>query len=257
MKSLLFLHGAHVPHCHATVDKALDYYSLQLMLGGGVELFYDNDRYELNSPSIWPGFPGPRMRFHPRASSDSWDHRYIAFTGPLSMQWAAEGIIPRLPVTLEQKDAQWLAHRFDQLFVELERPGRWGQAWAVHHLEAIMLYLGERTVTAGKQDPPWLESVMEELGALNNKIDYAVLALKYHMSMATLRRHFRSETGVSPHQYRLECRIAEARRLLVETELRIQEIADKLGYQDVYYFSRQFSSFVGVSPMCYRKSRQI
>jgi len=43
---------------------------------------------------------------------------------------------------------------------------------------------------------------------------------------------------------------------LGETNLPIKEIAERLGYNDVYFFSRQFRKQMGVPPAAYRKSRQ-
>ena len=62
----------------------------------------------------------------------------------------------------------------------------------------------------------------------------------------------------SPHEEvdRVVGRIAEARRLLGETDEPIKSIAKRLGYRDVFFFSRQFRSITGVPPAMYRRSRQ-
>lgn len=51
-------------------------------------------------------------------------------------------------------------------------------------------------------------------------------------------------------------RIARARAYLGETDVPIGPIAEKLGYNDIYFFTRQFRERVGVPPGQYRKSRQ-
>jgi len=50
--------------------------------------------------------------------------------------------------------------------------------------------------------------------------------------------------------------VAKARQMLGETELPLKTIADRLGYRDVYFFSRQFRKLSGVPPAAYRRSRQ-
>ena len=62
--------------------------------------------------------------------------------------------------------------------------------------------------------------------------------------------------NVPPHEYVLQSRVAEARRLLAEGDDPIKTIAARLGYRDVYFFSRQFKRFTGVPPALFRKSRQ-
>ena len=86
--------------------------------------------------------------------------------------------------------------------------------------------------------------------------DYTRLAAEHAMASSTLRRRFRQAVGTPLHTYRLSRKMAEARRLLAETSLTLQEIADRLTYRDVYYFSRQFAQDVGVPPGRYRRSRQ-
>ncbi len=41
------------------------------------------------------------------------------------------------------------------------------------------------------------------------------------------------------------------------TDLRVNEIADRLGIEDPYYFSRMFTKIVGVSPNKYRGKRRL
>jgi iron complex transport system substrate-binding protein len=86
--------------------------------------------------------------------------------------------------------------------------------------------------------------------------DYDAIAAKLGMAESTLRRRFRDATGVPPHEFVLQARVNEARRLLGETNDPIKRIAQRLGYRDVYFFSRQFRQFAGVPPALYRKSRQ-
>ena len=75
------------------------------------------------------------------------------------------------------------------------------------------------------------------------------------MALSTLRRRFREATGDSLHERYLAMRLAAARELLLQTDLPIREIAERLGYQDVYFFTRQFSQRVGTSPGRFRRTR--
>jgi len=66
-------------------------------------------------------------------------------------------------------------------------------------------------------------------------------------------RVFESVVGQSPQAYAVQVRIDRARQLLLSTDLSIKEIADALGYQDVFFFSRQFKQKVGIPPSHYRR----
>jgi AraC family transcriptional regulator len=124
-------------------------------------------------------------------------------------------------------------------------------------LEGILLELTHAPMHLQPR-PGWLQKAIKRLSdcALGGEIDYTALAEELGTSPATFRRRFREATGTSPHEYRLHCRGAEARRLLGESDLPIKQVAMQLGYRDVYFFSRQFRQFTGVPPAAYRRSRQ-
>ncbi|PAW78189.1 MAG: hypothetical protein B9S32_08315 [Verrucomicrobia bacterium Tous-C9LFEB] len=82
----------------------------------------------------------------------------------------------------------------------------------------------------------------------------AALATEMHMSAGHFSRLFKKTTGQSPLDFLVETRLARARHLLRETPLSIGEIAERLDYADVYFFSRQFKQKTGVSPLAYRRN---
>ncbi len=69
-----------------------------------------------------------------------------------------------------------------------------------------------------------------------------------------LSRVFSKETGLSPKQYFTQCRIDEAKRLLLATSLNITEIAAQIGYNDAAYFCRVFHQEAGRSPDQFRRA---
>jgi len=66
---------------------------------------------------------------------------------------------------------------------------------------------------------------------------------------------FRKKTGFSPIEYFNHLKVQKASQFLLFTDLRIKEIADKLGIKDPYYFTRMFTKLMGVSPATYRTKR--
>ncbi len=255
-EQLTFLHGSHYPDCRATVDKTFTYHTLQFMVQGEVELFYDEQRHLLQQRWLWPCYPGPWVRFHAGKPGGWWNHRYIAFTGPLVMQWQRAGLWVHEPEPVAAGDGRGLMRLFDAMLEETRRPGKWARLRAINLLEQILLQRAELRQARQPDEPDWLASVLTMLSQVRGEPDYAQLAKKHGMSLTTLRRRFRQYTGQSLHEHHLGCRITQARQLLGETELPIKALADQLGYRDIYYFNRQFARHVGVPPGAYRKSRQ-
>lgn len=65
---------------------------------------------------------------------------------------------------------------------------------------------------------------------------------------------FKSVTGVNFVNYLKDIRIKEAKRLLEETEYKVQEIGKMVGYENDKHFMKLFKSTCGISPSEYRKS---
>jgi AraC-like DNA-binding protein len=259
MSNLIFLHSNHYPRCTAWVDKHFeDYFSLQWMESGSVELSYDDENYLLQSDEqqtwFWTAFPGPRIRFHPASEVNEWNHRYTAFSGDRVEQWKRAG----LWLTIPQKAPRDIHYRFqfDELLKDIRRDGHWGKLRAIHALEGLLLELAEAR-SSTQEEPEWLEKVRLFLNQNHNfSPDYSHLAHELGMGLSTLRRNFKKATGYSLHDMLLQNRLDSARIMLGETNIPIKKIALEIGYSDVYFFSTQFKKLAGVTPAAYRKSRQ-
>ena len=91
---------------------------------------------------------------------------------------------------------------------------------------------------------------------LSKKITLADLSWKLHCSTVTLTEHFKKEFGITITEYVLKKRMEKARRLLLNSELSIREIAEDCGFVENDYFSRCFKSFHGLSPQIWRKNER-
>ena len=78
------------------------------------------------------------------------------------------------------------------------------------------------------------------------------LASLANMSVATLCRHFKAETGLSPIECLLRLRLNKAKQFLCSTSLSLKEIAARSGFHDVNYFVRLFRARVGIHPRIWR-----
>jgi YesN/AraC family two-component response regulator len=69
-----------------------------------------------------------------------------------------------------------------------------------------------------------------------------------HVSPAYFSRLFLKETGITFIDYLTKYRIDRARHLLLHTDLRTYEIAEKVGYKNSKYFLKVFKKWVGTTP---------
>jgi len=62
--------------------------------------------------------------------------------------------------------------------------------------------------------------------------------------------------GINFNCYVDQIRIKESKKFLVQNELKVYEIAEKVGYKNVDYFHKKFKMYVGTTPLEYRKAHQ-
>lgn len=84
----------------------------------------------------------------------------------------------------------------------------------------------------------------------------AGLALRCHVSRATMAARFRAAVGQSPMAYLSAWRLALAADRLASGNATTAVIAEEVGYSNAFTFSAAFSREYGVSPSGYRRSAQ-
>jgi AraC family transcriptional regulator, transcriptional activator for feuABC-ybbA operon len=73
-----------------------------------------------------------------------------------------------------------------------------------------------------------------------------------HYFVDLFTKHF----GNSPIKYLHIQRIKKAKELLIQSDLKLRDVAQQVGVSDEYYFSRWFKKKTGISPSEYRKKRE-
>ena len=92
----------------------------------------------------------------------------------------------------------------------------------------------------------------------NRKISLDQIAQNMYLSPVYISKIFKEEMGESPINYLIKIRLEKASLMLLESDmLSIKEIADQVGYDDVYYFSKLFKKYYGSSPLYYRKEKGV
>ncbi|MFK4084735.1 GlxA family transcriptional regulator [Kribbella sp. NPDC020789] len=89
---------------------------------------------------------------------------------------------------------------------------------------------------------------------LGRPLSLVELAEHARMSVRTFTRRFRAETGVSPGTWLAMQRLDYARQLLEDTDLTVDQIADRAGLGTGTNLRRQLRDTAGVSPIAYRRT---
>lgn len=121
-----------------------------------------------------------------------------------------------------------------------------------------LFILVSRETSDGKKINPHTQNELEQAlryfdQHYNEEINIDDYAASRHMSTCWFIRCFKQYNGITPMQYILTVRIANAQNLLDTTSYNITEIAAIVGYDNPLYFSRLFKKQTGLSPSEYRK----
>jgi len=83
------------------------------------------------------------------------------------------------------------------------------------------------------------------------------LCKKMNYSRTQLNHIFQKELNMSPHDYLVEKRMAYAQNLLLQSDLNVVDIGQKIGYANLSQFNVIFKRFFGMSPGQFRKQKGI
>ncbi|GAB3398497.1 GlxA family transcriptional regulator [Amycolatopsis echigonensis] len=119
------------------------------------------------------------------------------------------------------------------------------------HREGGQVQYVPRPVSADASLDGLLEWAGERLGTPLSVED---LAARLRISPRTLARRFAGQLGTSPGAWLLSRRVAEARRLLEETDLPVDAIAVRVGLASAVNLRRRFRAQVGTTPGAYRRA---
>ena len=90
--------------------------------------------------------------------------------------------------------------------------------------------------------------------ALPASPNVSYFAQQINMTERTLNRHIKSALGINPIKFIQTIRLQKARHLIETTQLSMESIAEKVGYQDASALRRLIKKEAGITPTQYRKN---
>lgn len=85
------------------------------------------------------------------------------------------------------------------------------------------------------------------------EVSLKTLSQKYNINSSYLGQIFTKEVGYSFSEYLNKIRNMKAKELILNTNMKINDIAKEVGYYETSYFYRKFKEFYGVSPATLRE----
>lgn len=130
----------------------------------------------------------------------------------------------------------------------------------VEALERILQRNFDREEALGKEGGEKYETIafLKEYinGHFDQDLSLDALGEVVHLHPAYLSKIFKEVTDVNLSGYITDVRMQKAAELLEKTDLKVNEVMKRLGYQKSQYFSKLFKEKFGVTPKEYRTSRR-
>ncbi|WAS91311.1 helix-turn-helix transcriptional regulator [Nannocystis punicea] len=97
----------------------------------------------------------------------------------------------------------------------------------------------------------------DRLRETDGRAPIAEIAREAGLSPYHFIRQFAAVFGATPHQYRIEARLEQAKRLLALGNHSVTDVCFEVGFESLGSFSDLFSRRVGVAPSMYRRRWQV
>ncbi len=131
--------------------------------------------------------------------------------------------------------------------------------------EQLLPPMGEHVAALGKPKAgrgkmaPWQENRVKRHvdDNLSDRLSAAELARVVRLSEYHFARAFKATIGCPPHAYVVGRRIAQAKVLMLESEMSLSEVALTCGFADQPHLSRLFRQVVGDSPAAWRRTHLV
>lgn len=236
----VILYGGSAPKTTAFTHKYMDLHEVLLHLSGRSTARFNGQTFEWG-PGVLCYLPKGEVQEYTVEREELGECIDIFFDTdfPLSSQAFSQKI----------KNDKMMTNRFKKLFALWVAKGEGYSFECLSLLYKIFADLQKQTYLPERQTgtiQPALDHINEHFRA--KKIPIGELAERCGISQSYLKKLFIKRFGLPPAKYIIQLKINYACDLLRSDLYNITQVAEHCGYENVYYFSRQFKEYMGVSP---------
>ena len=240
-----------------TVERdKFEYYGLEYIVSGMCQLTLAKKTYQLKAGSIF--CYGPRTHHKIENNGNTQLVKFfVDFRGPAVRKFLGEPFFKNVrPYQMPN------LRSMHELFIQLLETGKEGGRNAQKILRLILTLVGaqvqdkaidldEYTSQSYTTFERCLSVIEQNYLTLTSVAD---LAKSCHVSTGYMSRIFKKFAEESPSEMLMRMKLNRAGELLLQQHLLIKEVADRIGYDDPYHFSRLFKQHYGMSPKHFRES---
>jgi AraC-like DNA-binding protein len=192
---------------------------------------------------------------------DPWTIYWVHFSGKnMSSFNASFGIGladgPR-QIPLNEKGLEIWDNMYQSLVMGYSTENLCNANFCLYHFLATFLYPDKHLHEKKQVDENYItQSILHMRSELHGKLTVEEMAARHKLSASYFSTQFRKATGMPPIDYFIHLKIQKACQLLYKDNIKVKEVAESVGYEDPYYFSRLFKKYMNVSPEQYKAMRE-
>ena len=227
-----------------------DYFAIVLMKKGELSIIHNGQESRILEHDLFFILPGSRYQFRIPSQDREEENIVIKFRYDRCLP-VREGLysiaeVPHLRTRIEQILTE---HRLKNAMYKDKQRAILGD------ILIDLFRLGKRNIhPAGPLSPTITRAVTRIHGNIGRRLNILSLAAEAGYSLPYFSAKFKRETGFSPKKYLMQFKIRLAKDLLRTTNLNMGQISQRLGFTDVFDFSRYFRKTVGTAPTLFRRS---
>lgn len=250
--------GISEPEYHIVREKGLLSHQIMFTLKGAGKLLLEQEEYVLEEGSLFYIEPGVPHEYYP-LEKDNWMNAWIVFRGENLHE-----IMPKLGFDrFYLKDnvlTENIRKIFEQIGTAAREPVYGNEKCSVLIYEYIMairqaIQSGDKYGTHRRTKSIIADALVYIHENYSQDITLEELAILCGVTKQHFCRVFKAEIGMRPLEYLARKRIAEARALLLNTNMPVAEIGRKVGYESPTYFGIVYKKYEGISPSDCRKRK--
>ncbi len=262
LPSLIYPPDNHPSGYHFTWEKGrvLKEFQINYITKGSGILETSNDSFPVAPGSLLVLRPGMWHRYKPDPTT-GWNEHFIGFNGVFCTNLFNDSFFqtgkPVLYVGFQESLLKLFFETIQQVKDEKTGHQQVCAANTIQMLSKILSVVRNQEFAGKTIERKIREACLHFRENQNTNINIEELARELNVGYSYFRQKFRKYTGISPTQYHLSLRIQGAKDLLVSTNRSSKEIANDLGFESYFYFSRIFKDKTGKSPTEFRKEHQM
>ncbi len=236
--------------------RILRHFTLMLMVAG--RGYYRDERghkADLDPGDVVLVFPEIPHAYGPVEGAE-WTQVYFVFDGPQFVLWRRQGLLnPDQPVLRLGAPEYWR----QRLAEVLTRERKAGPGEPMRAMGRFLRVLGDMAAThvelARAGEDSWFEEsqrLLGDRGAAGWPTPQET-AQRVGLTYENFRKRFAQLSGESPGRYQKRRRLEWACASIYHGQMSFKQIADALGFCDVFHFSKAFKQEIGVTPSEYRQ----